>query len=102
MNPYILTKDAENDLRDIARYTLEKHGAKQLQTYRKKINSRLNKIAKGEVIARSFSRRFPQVLVTQCEHHFIFYITDNVQKPLIIGIIHENRDMVARVKERPL
>ncbi len=100
MTLYELTKDAENDLREIARYTLKNHGTKQLQLYRGKINNKLNEIASGEVIARSFSETLPQVLITRCEHHFIFYITKNREKPVVIGIVHENRDIASQIKNR--
>jgi len=100
MTLYELTKDAENDLKEIARYTLNNHGIKQLQLYRGKIKDKLNKIAHGEVMARSFSETLPQVLVTRCEHHLIFYITESREKPVIIGIIHENRDIVSHIKSR--
>ncbi len=100
MTLYKLTKEAENDLREIARYTMKNHGAKQLQTYRGKIKDKLKDIAQGKVRVRSFSKIFPQVLVTKCEHHFIFYITENHEKPVIIGIIHENRDIVSHIKSR--
>jgi len=100
MTLYILTKDAENDLREIARYTLRNHGAKQLQLYRGKIKEKLKNIANDKMIEHPFSEIHPQVHVTKCEHHFIFYITENHEKPIIIGIIHENRDVVSHIKNR--
>lgn len=34
------------------------------------------------------------------KHHFIFYLAESVEKPVIIGVIHEKRDMVKRLAER--
>jgi len=100
MTPYVLTKEAEKDLKEIARYTMKNYGAEKLRIYRGKIKTKLTDIAKGEVTLHSFSKKISQVLVTKCEHHFIFYITENHEKPVIIGIIHETRDIISHIKNR--
>ena len=100
MTSYVLTKDAENDLREIARYTLKNHGVKKLQYYKGEINKKLNEIGKGKALERNFFENLPQVHVAKCEHHFIFFVTDNCVKPIIIAIIHESSDIVSRIKNR--
>jgi len=47
-----------------------------------------------------FWREFTELLVTKYKYHFIFYLTENVEKPVIIGVIHERRDVVSRLSER--
>ena len=84
---YEFTKDAEKDLREVAQYTLNKWGKKALAEYR-------------DGLKATFSKTFPQLLVTKYKYHFIFYITEGMTKPVIIGVIHEKRDIVNRLSER--
>ncbi|MCJ8268955.1 MAG: type II toxin-antitoxin system RelE/ParE family toxin [Psychrosphaera sp.] len=100
MAHYELTKDAQRDLQQIARYTLNKWGKAQLQKYRSGLKRTLKLIAQNEVVPRLFSKRFPQLLVTKYQNHFIFYLTEKNTKPVIIGVIHEERDIVNRLARR--
>lgn len=95
-----LTKDAEKDLREVARYTFDKWGKKSLDEYRDGLKTTFNKIGGKKVRKSTFSKTFPQLLVTKYKYHFIFYIIENVEKPVIIGVIHERRDIVNRLTER--
>lgn len=74
MRPYLLTQSAENDLKDIARYTLKQWGKKQSLRYANLLETRFQEIANRTSISGSFSSLYPQIRVTHCEHHFIFYI----------------------------
>lgn len=74
MTVYHLTPEAEEDLRCIARYTLEMWDEKQYFSYAKSFERRFQEISNRTVQPRMFSKRFPQVLMNKCEHHYIFYI----------------------------
>lgn len=100
MRPYDLTDDADADLEEIASYTLRRWGEQQVDVYMGLLEKRFEEIAAREVTPRQFSRRFPEVLVSRCEHHFIFYLHPEGQKPLIIAVYHENMDMITRLRER--
>jgi toxin ParE1/3/4 len=97
---YELTSQAESDIRSIIRYTLEQHGEKQAFHYKNALQERFSAIAERNVHSRSLSERYSQVLVTRCEHHYIFYIHPEGNKPRIIAIFHERMDMLTRLKER--
>ena len=97
---YKLTRDAENDLREVARYTLSSWGASTLKTYRKGLVKTFNDLSGNKSVGRHFSRRFPQLLVTRHRYHYIFYVVDTAEKPVVIGVIHEKRDIVNRLAER--
>ncbi len=99
MQNYVLSKDAENDLRDIARYTLKKWDEATFQDYKQGLSDTFNKIGAQSVVKRKFSQAFPQLLVTKYRYHFIFYITKAKKKPIIIGVIHEQRDIVKKLKQ---
>jgi plasmid stabilization system protein ParE len=57
-------------------------------------------IANRTAYARSFSKRYPQVLVSRCEHHYIFYLHQEIKPPRIIAVLHERMDMLRRLTNR--
>ncbi len=73
MPDYELTTFAEDDLRGIARYTIDTWGLKQAKRYEASLAARFHKIAQGDVTPRTFLSHRPVLLVTHCEHHYIFY-----------------------------
>ncbi len=97
---YELTSQAESDIRGIIRYTLEQHGEKQAFRYKNALLEQFRAIAESAIHARPLSERYPQVMVTRCEHHYIFYIHPAGKTPRIIAILHERMDMLARLKDR--
>lgn len=99
---YELTKDAENDLREVAHYTLKQWGKEALERYRGGIKKTFQDIGQNKIIKRQFSEHYPELLVTKYKYHYIFYLTENLSKPVIIGVIHERRDIVNRLSERLL
>lgn len=100
MRPYVLTQSAEDDLKDIARYTLKQWGKKQSLRYANLLEVRFQEIAARTALTRSFSERYPQIQVTHCEHHFIFYIHPEGKRPCMIAVLHERMDMISRLQAR--
>ena len=96
---YKLTNEDEQDLREITRYTLDNWGEKQLNKYRVSLKKRFNDIGKGQIVKRSFSQRLPDVYVTKSDRHFIFYLVEENQTPIIIAIIHEAKDILNHLAE---
>ena len=100
MRPYELTRDAEADLEAVSRYTIEEWGEVQAESYLAKISQCFKNIAKNKVIARTFSEKFPEACVVRCEHHYVFYLYPEEEKPIIFAVLHERMDMLARLKDR--
>jgi plasmid stabilization system protein ParE len=100
MRPYVLTSSAEDDLKDIARYTLKQWGKKQSLQYATLLETRFLEIADRTSFSRPFSESYPQIRVTRCEHHYIFYLHPEGKRPCIIAVLHERMDRVARLKNR--
>jgi len=100
MRDYELTKDAEQDLREVANYTLRKWGKAKLHEYRGGLKDTFQAIGHHEITPQSFSKNVPELLVTKYKYHYIFYLSENYKKPVIIGVIHEKRDIVNRLTER--
>ena len=100
--PYELSLDADQDLQDVARYTLNNWGTSFLLKYRNGLKAKFKAIAGNSIIKKTFSNQFPELYVTKYRYHFIFYLHKIDQKPLIIGVIHEQWDLVNRLSERLL
>lgn len=100
MHPYKLSKDAEEDLREVARYTLKKWGTEQLAEYRQGLKETFHAIGVQDIADRQFSVNYPQLRVTKYRFHYIFFIAEGVEKPIIIGVIHERRDIVSQLAGR--
>lgn len=100
MPAYVLSQDAEKDLREIAQYTLKKWGDVAFKKYKNGLSNKFKDIANHQVVEREFSKTYPQLRVSKYRYHFIFYITEGVKNPVIIGVIHEQRDIVKKLTNR--
>jgi toxin ParE1/3/4 len=61
MKNYRLTKDAEKDLRDVARYTLKQWGKAMLQQYRSGLRTAFEDIDNHNIRKHPFSDNFPPI-----------------------------------------
>jgi toxin ParE1/3/4 len=100
VRPYVLTQLAAKDLKEIARYTLNLWGKKQSLQYANLLEKRFHEIVDRTAISRSFSNLYPQIRVTYCEHHYIFYVHDKGERPCILAVLHERMDLVSRLQDR--
>jgi toxin ParE1/3/4 len=100
MLPYQLTPAAEADLREIVRYTIQQWGRKQARRYAGLLEDGFHRIAENKAYSRTFSEKYPQVRVTKCEHHYIFYMRKEGERPYILAVLHENMDLMNRLKDR--
>jgi toxin ParE1/3/4 len=97
---YTLSKDAENDLRQIAKYTIEKWGKGQLETYRSSLTAEFDKIGKSTVISKTYSTSLPDIKFVRAKEHFIFYVKSNNEKPIIIAVLHKSRGILEHLATR--
>jgi len=81
MPDYKLTTHAEQDLRDIARYTINQWGIAQAERYEALLSKRFQEIAQGIVALGTFSKRRP----SYCLHivSIIIFSTCNLKTVLI-------------------
>ena len=100
MPEYELTTFAEDDLKSIARYTIDTWGLEQAKCYEAFLVKGFRQIAQNRITARVFLSHRPDLLFTHCEQHYIFYSLRETQCPLIIAIFHERMDLMQRLKNR--
>lgn len=101
MSGYKLTALAEEDLRAIARYTVDTWGVEQAKRYEALLLKRFQEIVQGNITPRVFLKNRPDLLFTHCEHHYIFYWQPrDREKPIILAVLHERMDLMQKLKNR--
>lgn len=38
--------------------------------------------------------------VSRCQHHYVFFVRDEISNVLILAVLHENMDLIARIRDR--
>lgn len=98
--PYVLTRSAEADLRDIVRYTLAQWGPQQCEAYVAALEERATALAQGQSPYKDMSSLLPGLRVAACGKHYIFCMPRPDAPALILAILHERMDILARLKSR--
>ncbi len=96
MKSFELTKEAKQDLRKIARFTEKRWGRDQRFLYIKQFDDVFHLLSENpslgkycEYIKKSY-RKFPQ------NSHIILYREDEINKIIIIRILHKNMDVESK------
>lgn len=100
MANYELTQAAEEDLKDIALYTVSKWGVKQATRYGALLDSHFEAIGNGKARTRIFLTHRPELRVSRVERHYVFHLERESTGPLILAVLHENMDLMARLRAR--
>ena len=100
MAAYELTPAADSDLAEIARYTIETWGVPQARRYEARLKHHFALIARGKARTRVFLKHRPELLVSRCEHHYVFHRIRPEGRPLIIAVFHESMDLMSRMRKR--
>lgn len=100
MGDYELTEAADSDLQAIASYTLSTWGVEQAHHYEALLDNHFKAIGRQKARARVFLKHRPELLVSRCEHHYVFHLLRENQCPLILAVLHERMDLMNRLRER--
>ena len=71
MTAYILTAEAESDLRSVIRYTPAQWSAAQVRHYVSALERGMENIAEGKVPLKDLSALYPALRMARCQHHYI-------------------------------
>ena len=97
---YVLVKGASRDLEDIIRHTLEQWGEAQCRQYVEQLEIATAALARGEGLFKDLSSMVPSLRMAKSGRHFIFCLPRPDALPLILAILHERMDIMARLKSR--
>ncbi len=100
MAAYELSKDAEQDLQFIAHYTVKTWGIEQAQRYAEILERHFGELGGERLRPRVFLKHRPELLVSRCEHHYVFHLVRAANCPLVLAIFHENMDLMNRLRHR--
>ena len=100
MANYELTEAADEDLKGIALYTISKWGPRQAVLYGAFLEAHFQAIGSGKARSRIFLRHRPELRVSRARHHYVFYLTREKQYPLILGVFHQNMDLMNQLRTR--
>ncbi len=100
MKAYVLTKSAQADLKEIVRYTLTEWGAVQCGRYVAALEQQAEALATGKGVFKEMSEILPQLRVALSGKHYIFCLPQENGPAIILAILHERMDVVARLKNR--
>ena len=100
MAEYELSPAAERDLLEIAIYTISTWSAKQADQYAAALERHFVAIGRGSARARVLLEHRPELLVSRCEHHYVFFVKREQDGPLILAVLHEDMDLMAQVRDR--
>ena len=100
MNGYVLTDEAEADLRSIIRYTRKQWGEAQVRRYIAKLQAGIANLAASKGAFKDMSAIYPALRMSHCEHHYLFCLPREGAPALIIAIFHERMDLMTRLAGR--
>ncbi len=100
MRPYILTAEAELDLRSVIRYTRAQWGPAQVRRYVSALERGIANLAEGKAPFKDMGALYPALRMARCEHHYVFCLLREDAPALIVAILHERMDLMKRLAGR--
>lgn len=91
---------ARGDLREIVRYSRKQWGEVRGKAYTDALKRCIEDLAKGIGFYKDLSAISPDLRMVLCQHHYVFMLCREDAPAVVIAILHERMDMVARLKAR--
>ena len=98
--PYVVSKGAAADLRDIAKYTLANWGEAQCRSYIAELERAPEALAKGEGVFKDMGSLLPGLRMAACGKHFVFCMVQAEAPPVILAVLHERMNLMVRLQGR--
>jgi toxin ParE1/3/4 len=100
MASYELSPEAFTDLLGIADYTRRQWGVPQATKYRDQLEQCFEALATGKGRFKNLSHIRVDLRATRCRHHYVYCVMLTHSPPLMIAVLHEKMDLMARIAER--
>ena len=97
---YVFHPAAEAELREILRYTRKNWGEAQAKKYAAKLRECIQALASDQKPFKNMSELYPALRMAHCESHYVFCLPRQNAPALIVAILHERMDLVARLEHR--
>lgn len=75
-------------------------GIEQARRYEAILEGHLQAIGREKARTRGFLKHRPKLRVSRIGHHYVFHLVRENQCPLILAVLHENMDLMNRLRNR--
>ena len=75
-------------------------GVEQARRYESLLENHFRAIGHQKTRALVFLKHRPELLVSRVEHHYVFHLVREMQCPLILAVLHENMELMNRLRDR--
>jgi len=100
LTAYILTAEAESDLRSVIRYTRAQWGAAHVRRYVWGLERGISTLAEGRGSFKDMTALYPALRMARCQHHYVFCLPREHAPALIVAILRERMDLLQRLVDR--
>jgi plasmid stabilization system protein ParE len=97
---HVFAKAAAADLRAIARYTIDQWGEAQARSYVGQLEDAATAVATGRGAFKDLGSLIPGLRSRQAGSHYIFCLVRAGRPALVLAILHERMDLMARLQDR--
>ena len=81
-------------------YTRETWGVVQARAYSEKLRTGIERLASGRGVYKVLSDIHPSLRVARCEHPYLFCLWRENAPAIVVAILHERMDLIARISDR--
>jgi len=99
MAKYRVSKEAENDLKNLWHYTAQKWSIKQAEIYIKLLLEEFKRLTKNPYNERNYSGVRKDYFGTKVKSHVVFFKIALKNEIEIIRVLHEKMDLKSRIAE---
>ena len=92
--------EAQTELAEIVRYTAQQRGAAQAKEYAGQIDDGAADLAIGKGVYKDWDAVLSGLRVKAVGSHFIFCVIRPGKPALVLAILHQRMDLMARLKGR--
>lgn len=100
MAQYVLEREAEHDLLEIGRHTARTWSFEQADLYLSALEEHFEAIARNDAIEKPVFDGRGDLRVSRCQHHYIFFVRDGEGRVVVLAVLHETMDLIARITKR--
>jgi len=100
MAEYSLEDEAEYDLLEIGRYTTRTWSVDKAVRYLSALEDHFEALSKRDALEREVFDHREDYPVSRCQHHYVFFVRERDDHVLILAVLHESMDLIARFRER--
>ena len=92
--------EAQAEIQEIVHYTARQWGTAQARAYARQIDDAASDLAAGRGVFKDWGEVLPGLRVKAAGSHFVFCVLRPGRPALVLAILHQRMDLMARLKHR--